>query len=79
MSPPPIGKLTYFSEMLEGSIEKSKRLALYYGKVAKLFNCHFFDAGKVIKTSDIDGVHFDLEEQKTLARAIAKVVKKIFE
>jgi lysophospholipase L1-like esterase len=79
MSQPPIGKLTCFSEMFEGSIEKSKKIALYYGKVAKLFNCHFFDTGKVIKTSDIDGLHFDLEEQKTLARAIAKIVKKIFE
>ena len=76
--PPPIGKLTLFSEMLEDSIEKSKKLPLYYEKIARLSDCKFLDAGEIIISSDIDGIHLDKEQHKKLGLAVYGIVKKIF-
>ena len=78
ISPAPIGKLTLFSEMLEGSVEKSKKLSLHYEKIARLFSCRFLDAGEIITSSDIDGIHFDTEQHKKLGMAVSGIVKTIF-
>lgn len=77
VAPPPIGKLSYLKELFEGSVEKSKQIATYYQKAAKLFDCDFIDAGKVISTSDLDGVHFDADDHKKLGMAFAKKIKGI--
>ena len=78
LCPTPLGKLTKFAEFFEGGKEKSKELAEYYRKVAKLFGCEFFDIGKIIVPSDIDGVHYDAKEHDKLGRAVAKVTREIF-
>ena len=77
MSPAPLGKITQFKELLLGGVEKSRQLAGYYSKIAKLYNCDFVDVGKIIKTSDIDGVHFDEKETEKLGKELAKIVKTI--
>lgn len=75
--PPPIGKLSYLKELFEGSVEKSKELSKYFEKAARLFGCDFIDAGKIIKTSDLDGVHFDPQEHEKLGKALAVKIKEI--
>jgi len=77
LAPPPLGKLTEYAEMLTGGIEKSKKLARYYSEIAEEYNVHFFDTSSVIKSSDIDGVHFEKEAHSALGKALAEVVKKI--
>lgn len=77
MSPPTIGRLTILAEILEEGKEKSKKLAKYYMKIAKLYNCYFFNTDKIISTSDIDGVHFEEKEHRILGKNIAQLVKKI--
>ena len=77
ISPPPLGKLSEFGEFLEGGTEKSKKLANYYQRVSKQLECEFLDAGKVIKSSPIDGVHFEEKEHAKLGRALADKVKTI--
>jgi len=69
--PPPIGKLGYLKELFTGSVEKSKELVKYFEKAAKLFGCDFIDAGSIIKTSDLDGVHFDATEHERLGKSLA--------
>jgi len=77
ISPPPLGKLSEFGEFLTGGTEKSKKLANYYRRISKQFGCGFLDAGKFIKSSPIDGLHFEEAEHAKLGKALADKVKTI--
>jgi lysophospholipase L1-like esterase len=77
ISPPPLGKLSKFGEFLEGGTEKAKKFANYYQRISKQLGCEFLDAGKVIESSPIDGVHFEEKEHTKLGRALADKVKTI--
>jgi lysophospholipase L1-like esterase len=78
MCPPPLGRLNYLSEIFnENSIHNSKILALHYEKIAKLYNCHFLDTAKIIRTSEADGVHYEKGELEKLGKKAAQAVKKI--
>ena len=58
----------------EAAIDKSKRLAEFYKKVADKHGCMFLDAKLYIKPSKEDGLHLDPEGHKGLAEAIAKTL-----
>ncbi|MEQ1828754.1 MAG: SGNH/GDSL hydrolase family protein [Pirellula sp.] len=45
--------------------------------VARDTHCHFFDAGSVVQTSSLDGVHLDQPQHAQLGVAIAKETKRI--
>ncbi len=77
MSPAPIGRLTHLAGLFSNGVEESYKLAGYYKKIAKLYGCHFFDVGKLIKTSDLDGLHFCESDIAKLGKELAKVVKTI--
>lgn len=77
VAPSPLGKLSEFAEMFEGGMEKSKGLSRHYKRVADLLGCAFLDTSAVIVSSDIDGVHLELSEQRKLGRAVATAVKEI--
>jgi lysophospholipase L1-like esterase len=78
MCPPPLGKLSEYAETFSGGVEKSKKLAPYYEKVAKKYGCPFFDAGSVIQSSKLDGLHYDPEDHEKLGKAVAGLVLDIF-
>lgn len=78
ISPPPLAKLTDLAEMFEGGAEKSRGLAKRYSEIAQLHQCHFLDAGKVMVSSDKDGIHFEASEHQKLGIAVAARVKSIF-
>jgi lysophospholipase L1-like esterase len=77
--PPPIlntfGEFAFFGECFAGGCEKSKRLASFYETVAVQNGAAFLDAGKIITTSAYDGIHLDVEMQKSLGEAVAGTVK----
>jgi lysophospholipase L1-like esterase len=77
VAPPPLARLTDLSEMFEGGTEKSRLLGKYYAQVAAEHGCAFLDAGSVIRSSDLDGIHFDEKEHRALGEAVAKEVRKI--
>ncbi|QIN84160.1 hydrolase [Rubrobacter tropicus] len=77
MAPPPVGKLTDMAEMFEGSREKSARFAGHYRRFAEQYGCEFLDAGAVISSSDIDGIHLEAEEHRKLGEAVAARVEEI--
>lgn len=77
ISPPPVTLLTELDEMFAGSVEKSRRFAHFYAGRAERYGVHFFDAGSVIRCSDLDGIHFEAAEHDTLGRAIAEKIKSI--
>jgi lysophospholipase L1-like esterase len=79
IAPPPIMEVGPFSEMFEGGAEKSLKFSRHYKNVAEYSNCAFLDASTVIKSSDLDGIHFGTGEHLKLGRAVTEVVKRILE
>jgi len=77
LCPPPLGKLTHLAGLFSNGPEESKKLALYFDKVAKMHGCHFMDVGKLISSSVEDGIHYYEEDIKKLGYSIAAEVKKI--
>ena len=63
--------------LLEGSVEKSKLFPEQYAFYARAYGAHYFDAGSVIVSSPVDGIHFDAEEHLKLGEALAEHVKRI--
>lgn len=61
----------------EGGERKCVGLAVAYQKVCEEVGCNFFDAGSVITSSDVDGVHLDLEQHFALGNAVSQVIKPL--
>lgn len=61
----------------EGGDKKCAGLAAAYRSACEETGCHYFDAGSVVTTSKIDGVHLDLEQHLTLGQALAEVVQRL--
>ena len=77
VSPAPLARLDILADIFHGSAEKSKGLAARYAEVARDTGCHFFDAGGVIVSSDVDGIHLDLDQHAKLGAALAVEVQRI--
>ncbi|WEK52014.1 MAG: SGNH/GDSL hydrolase family protein [Candidatus Kaistia colombiensis] len=75
--PAPISKLGWLTEMFEGGTEKSRKLASEFARAAKGRNIAVFDAGSVIASSEIDGIHLDAEAHGILGEALAARVEEI--
>jgi lysophospholipase L1-like esterase len=75
VAPPPIrtpkGPI---APKFEGGERKCIGLADAYKQVCHELGCHFFDAGTIITSSNIDGVHLDAEQHLALGRALSKIV-----
>jgi lysophospholipase L1-like esterase len=79
MAPPPVGKLTEFSEMFDDAGVQSRKFSEYYRRVAEEYGCMLLDTSEVIVSSDLDGIHFEAGEHQKLGEAVAVLVKNIFE
>jgi lysophospholipase L1-like esterase len=75
--PPPLGGLDLFAAMFEGASEKSRQLAHHYQRQAAMRDCAFLDAGRFIRSSEIDGIHLDADAQRTLGGVIAERVRSM--
>jgi lysophospholipase L1-like esterase len=77
VSPPPLAKLGELAEMFRGGAEKSRELAARFRERAALLGCPVFDAGSVVTTSDIDGVHWAADQHARLGAALAAEVRRL--
>jgi lysophospholipase L1-like esterase len=79
--PPPLDEKIksgpIFGPMFKGGVEKSQQLAPLYKAIATAGGAEFLDAGSVINTDGIDGLHFSAETEKKLAAAIAEKLKSM--
>lgn len=79
--PPPLDEKIkdgpIFGPMFKGGVEKSQQLAPLYKGIAALGGAEFLDAGSVISTDGIDGLHFSGEAHKKLAAAMADKIKSV--
>lgn len=75
IAPPPILETGCLAEMFAGGEAKSHRLAGTIEAMTTRMNAGFFDAGKIIQVSPMDGIHYEAEAQVTLGLAMAEVVR----
>lgn len=78
VAPPAFKRPRKFMEVVfDENIKESRHFAKYFEMTADFYGVAFLDAGQYIQSSDIDGVHFDLEANKVLAEQLAKKVSLI--
>jgi lysophospholipase L1-like esterase len=77
MAPPPIAKLTDFAPVFEGAKPKSDLFSQEYARVAQEIGCALLDTADVIVSSDIDGIHLDIDEHRKLGEAVAARVRQL--
>lgn len=65
------------AEKFAGGDQKCADLAAAYQQICHDLHCHFFDAGRVVSTSKLDGVHLDQTEHLTLGKAVAEAVRPL--
>jgi lysophospholipase L1-like esterase len=77
VAPPALGEMAnpWFQMVFEGGQEKSAALADAYAAMASFFKVAFFDAGSVISTDGVDGIHFTEENNRDLGLALAEQVR----
>ena len=74
VAPPPILEVGCRAEMFAGGAVKSHGLAAAIQSMANRLQTGFFDAGRVIAVSPVDGIHYEAEAQVQLGLAMAKAV-----
>lgn len=78
VAPPPIqtpkGPI---APKFEAGERKCIGLAAAYQEACELLGCQFFDAGTVVTSSKVDGVHLDAEQHLVLGKALAQVVSPL--
>lgn len=81
VAPPPMGPQTVFAEVFEGDlgVARSQGMAPAFEAVAQAAGVGFFDAGSVVSTDGVDGVHLTAETQRTLGAAMAEQVRGALE
>ena len=77
IAPPPFAPLTGFSEMFSTENGKSGQLARHYAEIASMLGCAFLDAGQVIVSSPVDGIHWEADQHARLGQVVAQKVREI--
>jgi len=81
VAPPPLGETTTRSEYwgFGAARAESQRVGGLYRTAARIKGVAFLDAGTIITTSPLDGVHFDAPAHALLGAAIADLVRAILD
>lgn len=77
IAPPPILETGCIGPMFAGGAKKSAEFGSHYGEAATRQDCAFLDAGAIIASSPVDGVHWDAEAHSKLGNAVADKVAAI--
>jgi lysophospholipase L1-like esterase len=79
VAPPPMLEVGSLREVFAGGAAKSASLGTRLRTLAAHLGTGFVDAGAYIRSSQIDGIHFDADQQAPLAEAIALELDRIME
>lgn len=79
LCPPPLADLSRspFAGILQGAEEKSRQLSSVLTAYCEENDIPMMDAGRVVQTSHIDGVHWEPEEHRKLGEAVADEVQRL--
>lgn len=75
IAPPPPVERGPLAEEFAGANEKAQQVTDGLRSLAEARDVTFFDAGSVIETAQIDGIHFDATAHTTLGKAIAAFIQ----
>lgn len=68
----------YFSIQFDrNSIEKSKLIGNIYKNIAEKANCGYVDFNEVAEVSDIDGLHYDIDNHKKIAKYLTEYINNL--
>src|SRR6185295_12383295 len=80
VAPPPVRTPKgAIAPKFEGAAAKAKDLAVELEKIAAELGCPLVDAGKIVTTSTVDGVHLDADQHLVLAHALAQRVASLLD
>lgn len=77
VAPAPILEVGAVGIRFTGGQTKSRRFSATYATVADELGCHFLNAGDHIVSSQIDGIHLDVDAHLELGNVIAGRVREI--
>jgi lysophospholipase L1-like esterase len=79
--PPPLTDSPAFRQILsKDGLEISRKLAPHYRACAQECGASFFDAATVISASSpVDGIHWEAEDHKKFAAAMAEQVRELLD
>ena len=56
---------------------QSLQFTEYYEKAAAELGVHFLDAAKIVKVSEVDGVHWDADQHQEFGKVLAELIEQI--
>ncbi len=77
IAPPPVLEAGCLAEIYAGGAAKSRQLAAFYAAAAQRTGATYLDAGTVVASSPVDGVHFDGPAHAALGRAVADLIRSL--
>jgi lysophospholipase L1-like esterase len=78
VAPPAIGRLSLLAGIYgEQAAPKSKELPAQIQLITQLLQTHFMDAGQLVASSELDGVHWEADQHERFARAVHEKIKTI--
>ncbi len=78
VAPPPVVEIGCLAGMFAGGAAKSRGLAKEVQAAAQRTGVPFLDAGRLVKVSPIDGIHYDADANPVLAEAFATAIRAHF-
>jgi len=75
--PPPVQERGPIAAEFIGSAAKSRALPALYAAIATARGVGFLDAGALIETSPIDGIHWPADAHATVATSAAEAIKSL--
>lgn len=77
VAPPPMQEVDWLGAMFLGGADKSQRLAGLIQDAAKRTGASFLDAGTIVESSAVDGIHLDSDAHRVLGTELAKLVHQL--
>lgn len=77
VAPPPLAEQTHAGGIFEGARAKTMALPALYAEIAATAGEHAFDAGSVVETEGVDGIHFTAATNAELGAAVAAEVQRV--
>jgi lysophospholipase L1-like esterase len=78
IAPPPMQEVDWLAEMFVGGAEKSLEFGSRFAEVAQRCGAAFLDAGTIVESSTVDGIHLESESHRALGIAVFKAVESLF-
>ncbi|WP_286263090.1 SGNH/GDSL hydrolase family protein [Thalassotalea atypica] len=79
VAPAPLVDSAALDEEFETALTASRKLAAAYFHLSRELGIHFLDAGKIVKTSPVDGVHWDADAHLDFARHLSALLPSIID